>query len=421
LALQGIWLYYAYQNENTKIQDHINNSLLMAIEKEMDDRFSFIEEQKITDTDKEESPDLAYVYKYDEVKGNLISQQSDFIQQILFYEKVFFDLTKVDSIYVTLLHKKNIHVRYQLNYVDSLGNTIKSSGEDIDKGFNTIAVPIVNGTKTEAVVKISPPTIFQSMIRILLVSILIFFFIIACLIYEVRIFLTQCHLDQLRKNFIHALSHDMKTPLATIHSVLIQLNNTSLDLIMKNKFNAIATEQTLNLQDIVNRILTIAYIDQKQLALNKQAIDLPQMMHSLIDKFMVRNEKNIIFSEKYDLKENQIYADSFYLKNAISNLIDNAIKYSGNSVKIDIQCTMEDKQIYIRIKDNGLGVSEKDRQKIFDRFERGTEIERKQVSGFGLGLNYVKRVIEAHGGVIALVSTEGIGSEFVITIPMHLC
>jgi two-component system phosphate regulon sensor histidine kinase PhoR len=422
LALQGIWLYYAYQNENTKIQAILNNSLSMAVEKEMDSRFSFIEGKEMTDTGKEWSPDLAYAYKYDETKGNLISQQYDFIQRILFYEKVFFDLSKVDSIYAAYLHRNNIHVRYQLNYMDSLGNIIESKEENIDKGFNTIAVPIVGGTKIEAVVKIPTPAIFQSMFKILIVSILIFFFIIACLIYQVRIFLTQFHLDQLRKNFIHALSHDMKTPLATIHSILVELNNNSLNLNMKSKFNAIAREQTLNLQSIVNRILTIAYIDHKRLTLNKQAVDLPQMIQSLIDKFMVRNEKDIQFSEKYDLKDKQVYADPFYLKNAISNLIDNAIKYSGSVVKIDIECIAKDKLICIHVKDNGLGIPKKDQQKIFDCFERGAEIKRKQISGFGLGLNYVKHVIEAHGGVITLVnSKEEVGSEFIIVIPIHLC
>ncbi|MDR1631579.1 MAG: HAMP domain-containing histidine kinase [Dysgonamonadaceae bacterium] len=384
----------------------------------MDGRFFFVEAEKCSECPN----DLTYEYKYDENKGDLISQQFDFIQQILFYEGVFFNLTKVDSIYAASLHENNIHVQYRLNYTDSLGNNIKSRGANIDKGFQTTIIPIVNGTTAGAIVKISSPAIFQSMLKILIVSILIFFFIIACMIYEVKVFLTQRQLYQLWNNFVHALSHDMKTPLATIHSVLVQLDNGSLDVHpeMKNKFSVIAIEQTLNLQSIVNQILTVAYINQKQLVLNKQEINLPEMIHSLIDKFTVVKEKDITFYEKYDLKEKPVYADHFYLENAISNLIDNAIKYSGNAVKINIECTAGDKQIYIDIKDNGFGISKNDQQKIFDCFERGVEIKRKRISGFGLGLNYVKCVIEAHGGAIALVSREGVGSEFTITIPTYL-
>jgi two-component system phosphate regulon sensor histidine kinase PhoR len=419
-ALQGIWLYYAYQNETLKIQDALNKSLLKAVEKEMDERFCFVQGENVNNSSPGSS-DIAFEYKKDENYGNLISQQFDFIQQILFYEKAFFNLSKVDSIYIAYLHENNIPIQYRLNYMDSLGNIIETTGENIDKGLNTNIIPIVNGTKVSAIVKISPPTIFQSMLGILIVSILIFLFIIVCLFYEVNAFLTQHHLDKLRKNFVQTLSHDMKTPLATIHSVLVQLNNGSLDTQpeMKSKFNAIATEQTLNLQATVSQILTTAFIDQKQLTLNKQEIDLPQLIHSLVEKFTVRKEKNIEFSEKYDLKDTIIHADSFYMENAISNLIDNAIKYSGNSVKIDIGCTAGDKQIHIHIKDNGSGISKKDQQKIFDPFERGAEIKRKRINGFGLGLNNVKHIIEAHGGAVALVSQEGVGSEFVITIPIY--
>jgi two-component system phosphate regulon sensor histidine kinase PhoR len=419
LALQGVWLYYAYQNENVKIRNILNESLSQSVDDEMDRRFSSVKRENT----KDDNSCFELSYQYNEDKGNLISQQFDFIQQILFYEGAYFDLTKIDSIYDTHLRKNNINVQYRLNYMDSLGNSIESSGENIDEGFNTITVPIVDGNKVGAIVKISPPAIFQSMLGILIVSVLIFLFIIACLIYEVKIFLTQHHLNQMLKNFIQTLSHDMKTPLATIHSVLAQLHNGSLDTHpeMKNKFTTIATEQTLNLQAIVNQILTISHIDKKQPAINKQEIDLPQIIRSLIDKFMVRKEKNIEFFEKYDLKDNPVYADPFHLENAISNLIDNAIKYSGNAVKINIECTKRDKQIYIHIKDNGLGISEIDQQKIFDRFERGAEIKRKLISGFGLGLSYVKYIIEAHGGVVALVSREDVGSEFIITIPTHLC
>jgi two-component system phosphate regulon sensor histidine kinase PhoR len=419
-ALQGIWLYYAYRNETLKIQDVLNKSLLKAVEKEMDERFCFLQEEQVNHYPPGSS-DIAFEYKKDENYGNLISQQFDFIQQILFYEKAFFNLSKVDSIYIAHLHENNIPVQYRLNYTDSLENIIETIGENIDEGLNTNMISIVNGTKVTAIVKIPPPTILQSMLGILIVSILIFLFIIACLFYEVNAFSTQHHLDKLRKNFVQTLSHDMKTPLATIHSVLVQLNNGSLDTQpeTKSRFNAIATEQTLNLQAIANQILTTAFIDHKRLILNKQEVDLSQLIHSLVEKFMIRKEKNIEFSEKYDLKDTLIHADPFYLGNAISNLIDNAIKYSGNAVKIDIECTVGDKQIYIHIRDNGLGISKKDRQKIFDPFERGAEIKRKWINGFGLGLNNVKHLIKAHGGAVALVSQEGVGSEFVITIPIY--
>ena len=416
-ALQGVWLYYTYRSESIKIQGILNETLSKSIEEEINSRCYFIGKGKII----YESPEKTYEYKYDENKGTFISQQFDFIQQILLHEGDSFNLARVDSIYAASLHEHDIHVQYCLHYTDSIGNVIASCGANIDHGFHTIVVPVVNGTKAGAIVEIPPPAVFRSMLGILTVSILIFLFIIACMIYEVKVFLTQRQLHQLRNDFVHALSHDMKTPLATIHSVLVQLQNGSLDAHpeKKREFGAIAVEQTLNIQSIVEQILTVAYMDRKQLDLDKQEINLPEIIRSLIDKFRVRKEKNIEFYEKYDLKEKPVYADPFYLKNAISNLIDNAIKYSGDAVKISIECTAENKWIYISIKDNGFGISKKDQQKIFVRFERGAEIKRKRISGFGLGLNYVKCVIEAHGGTVASVSREGVGSEFTVTIPVH--
>jgi len=420
--LQGTWLYYVYRRETINIQNVLNKSLLNAVTGEMSERFSLIEKKQMGNSYSSSPSDMVFEYKKDEADGDFVSQQSNFIQQILLYENVRFNLSKVDSIFSANLRSRNIHVQYQLNYMDSLGNNIESRGVNINKGFSTNSIHIVNGTKVGAIAKISPPVILRSMLRILIVSILIFFFIIACLIYQVNIFLTQNHLHQLRKDLIRTLSHDMKTPLASIHSVLVQLNNGSLDAQpeMKSKFTTIATDQTINLQSIIDQILTVSHADHKQLTLNKQAFDLPQTIHSLIDKFMVRKEKDIEFSEKYDLKDNLIYADSFYLGNAISNLIDNAIKYSGKSVKIDIQCTEEGGQISIHVKDNGFGISEEDQQKIYKPFERGAEIKRQRISGFGLGLSYVKYVIEAHEGTVTLVSKKGAGSEFIITIPTYL-
>ena len=107
-------------------------------------------------------------------------------------------------------------------------------------------------------------------------------------------------------------------------------------------------------------------------------------------------------------------ADATLLSNAVSNLIDNAVKYSGNSVTINIRCEQKDNNVFLHIKDNGYVMSEKDQAKVFTMFERGKAVVRQQARGFGLGLGYVKSVVEAHGGAVHLFSKEGEGSEFVL-------
>jgi two-component system phosphate regulon sensor histidine kinase PhoR len=419
LGLQSVWLYNTYQLTLTEIKHFINNSFVESMEKELNYRFLMA-----GNINSSEGLEIAsFEYNNDEIDDIGVNSLMFHSAQLFTFEMGLpFDLIYLDSLYSSILQQNHLPLKHQLIYTDSLGTTIESIGKKIENGFKTNSISIINGNKVQANVQITVPSVFRNMLEILIASALLFLLIIGCLIYEIKMFLTQHHLIQLRDNFSNALTHDMKTPLSTIYSILDISNKGALDSNpeMRIKFNTIATEQILNLQAIINRILTLAYIDKKQLNLDKQRLDLPKMIESLIDKFMIKGGKTIYFSKKFNLKNVEIYADPFYIENAISNLLDNAIKYSDESIKIDIECTAGDKQVYIKVKDNGFGISSDDQLKIFERFERGAEIKRKQVSGFGLGLNYVKRVIEAHGGAIALSSREGIGSEFIITIPIEL-
>ncbi|MDR2804497.1 MAG: HAMP domain-containing histidine kinase [Dysgonamonadaceae bacterium] len=420
LALQAVWLYNTYQLHLTEIKDATNKIFIEALEKEMELRFIEMD-KKIRELPK--GTDTVLVRFDTSVEEDGIMSFYFFSTQMALDAQHFpFDLSCLDSIYSSLLNKENYPVQYQLIYTDSTNTVIETAGVDGTKGFKTEVIPIVNGTKIQAVIKIATPVVFKNMITVLILSVLMFIFIIVCLIYEAHIYQNQKYLAHLRENFTQALTHDLKTPLATIHSVLVQLNKGALDKApeMKAKFTEIAIEQSINLQAMVNQILTVAYIDKKEVLLTKEEIDLEKIIQSLMDKFGVNDRKTIEFNLQYDLKDGIVYADKLYLTNVISNLIDNAIKYSGNSVRIDIECKVVNDQIHIKVKDNGFGISKIDQQKIFQKFERGAEIKRNSISGFGLGLNYVKRIIEAHGGAVALSSKEGEGSEFTITVPVVL-
>ena len=140
----------------------------------------------------------------------------------------------------------------------------------------------------------------------------------------------------------------------------------------------------------------------------------------MVDKFSLQAKKPVSFKINIDLESTHIIADPVYLPNAVSNLIDNAIKYSGDSVTVDIYCHSSNNQLFIEVSDNGFGISEKDREKIFEKFERGAAVGRRGAKGFGLGLNYVKQVMNAHGGTVSLSSLEGEGSKFVLYMPLKV-
>ena len=419
-SLQAFWLYHTYQLHLGSIKESVNSIFYQTIEEELNQRFIELE-KKLKENLLDASIRIdSFKIGYNGIENeSVVSQQVTMVRQIMGAYNIHFNIIRVDSIFHSQLQSNQYPFRYQINYTDSAGKILKIAGQIIDKGFKTDVLPIINEEKAYAVVNIPAPVVFKNMAAILIASILIIFFIIACLIYGMKIFLDQHHLIQLRENFTNALTHDMKTPLATIRSVLVQLEkgtiNNNPD--MRQKFSTIAIEQTVNLQTMVNRILTLAYIEKKQLSLHKQSVDLPTMIQSLIDKFTVKPGKVIEFQTNFDLKDSIVFADPFYLENAISNLIDNAIKYSGDSVKIEVECTVRENRIYIRVRDTGFGISSNDQLKIFKRFERGAEIKRNRITGFGIGLNYVQQVVEAQGGTVTVLSEEGVGSEFIITLP----
>ena len=422
LGLQFAWLYNTYQLEKEKTQQTINETFINAAKQELSDRLDMLE--SIYKSQGVDSLSFSgYTMPMDSGFLNK-TFSAEFIALQYFLDKELslpLNIHALDSIYTSFLQEENIQVNYNIVYLDSLGQTIKETSPGISNGYKTEEVPIVTYQMVQAVNVLSIPAVFRNMGGILLLSAIMVCLIIACLIYATRMLITQQHLSKLRDNFVFALTHDMKTPLGTIHAVLDQSAKGILDNHpeMKAKFTQIAIEQTLNMQALVNQILTVAYIEQNKLSLHKQPVDLPVLIQSLEDKFSVEKEKKIKFSTRYELNDGTLYADPFYLSNAISNLIDNSIKYSVDRVDIDIYASGKGNQVYIHVKDNASGISEQDQKKIFNRFERGGAIKRKSASGFGIGLSYVKSVVEAHDGGITLSSKEGLGSEFVITLPFN--
>lgn len=425
---QALWLNYAYHITLRNIQETINSTFSEAIEKELSLRFIYMEKENIKQKDMEDDifeDSNMYIFNPDLNKienEGIISEHSLMIQKIMDIAGIPLSLSTADSIFKDMLSTQKKENKFQISYYDSSDNILSTSGSKIDKGFHICKIPIVDGNYVQAIVSINPPNVFAHMLGILIVSIILFLFITITLGYEVKSYLNQQKINQIREDFTFTITHEMKTPLASIHAVLDQINKGLLDKNpdMREKFSQIAIEQVLNMQTLVNQILACAYIEKKQLSLNKQSVDLSIMIQSLIDKFSVKKEKDIQFSTQFEMKDVIPYIDPFYFSNAISNLIDNAVKYSGDSVEIKIRCIAREKHIFIIIKDNGHGISQEDQEKIFERFERGAEIKRKSATGFGLGLNYVKKVVEAHGGIITLSSREKKGSEFTIALPILL-
>ena len=256
---------------------------------------------------------------------------------------------------------------------------------------------------------------------LIIATVVILIFVIGCIIYQVRIIHHINRISQIREDFSYAMVHDMKTPLSSILTALNFLQGGKLDnkSDMKEKFFNIAKDEADHLLALTNKILTISKLENNKLEMNCEMVMLKPLFLKISDKFMAKSPNQLLLNWP---RLSSIIYDAEYMEEVFSNMIDNSIKYSKDRVDVKISSSENSKYSILKIQDNGLGINEKDMLKVFDKYERAYTGRRNKVkvAGFGLGLNFVQQVIEAHKGKIIVNSVEGEFTEFIIYLPLIL-
>ena len=236
---------------------------------------------------------------------------------------------------------------------------------------------------------------------------------------QVGIIRRQDKLAQMREDFSYAMIHDMKSPLTTLLIGLRTLRSGRLDdkPEKKERHFEVLEQEAGHLLELTNRVLTLSKLESGRLILDLDEVELPPLVESLTRTFEAKATKPVRFHT--DLQAEIVYADKEYLKEALSNLIDNALKYSKpEGVEVTVASIRKNGYIHIRVRDNGIGIPLSAQRTIFDKFERVLpKGEGKKVSGFGLGLNYVMNVVREHGGYVGVESMPGRYSEFTVSLP----
>tara|TARA_Y100001933_G_scaffold56130_1_gene55681 strand:- start:4056 stop:5390 length:1335 start_codon:yes stop_codon:yes gene_type:complete len=283
--------------------------------------------------------------------------------------------------------------------------TIKNDGHYFTVFFPNIrAEPIVP-------VKFISPWIYIGII-VLLVA---FFFM-----YSLVIIFRQKKLSEVKNDFINNMTHELKTPISTISlssEMLLQGGQNSADKV--KKYAGIIYDENKRLEQQVERVLNVAKLDKNELVLNKEKVDLRELLTQLKENFEAfQTEKTSQLKLNLSTTSHILLADRVHLTNVFYNLMDNAVKYSEGDIQISIKTEVSPQYITIDFSDKGIGISKDHQKAIFDKFFRVPTGNVHNVKGFGLGLYYVQLIVAGHNGKISVKSNIGEGTTFTLRFPL---
>jgi len=265
--------------------------------------------------------------------------------------------------------------------------------------------------------------VWASLRWIIIVAAVFMIIIIAAFYVTVRSLLNQKKLSEIKSDFINNMTHEFKTPLATISLAVDAIRNEKVrnNPEKMNYFSGIIKEENIRMNKHVETILQAALMEKQELELKREETHLHDMLDQVLDNYQLQlQSKNGQVIKHYNAKNDLASVDPVHFSNLLSNLIDNAIKYSKETIELKISTHSTNKHLIMRVEDNGIGMSKETVKRVFEKFYRAHTGNLHNVKGFGLGMSYVKTVIDAHKGKIRVESTVGKGSAFTIEMPLSL-
>jgi signal transduction histidine kinase len=345
------------------------------------------------------------------------------------FHKTIRNIVLLDSIENDTIFKENKTIPYRL-----LGDKFDHNGEHqiSNSLWNTdrSGIVIVNGEKRKFSYGLNFETqdyinidgwqriILSNMSLLLIMSVIIFAFVIGLLYYSIKNLITQKKIADIKTDFVNNITHELKTPLATLSLATKILKKESAIVASKTANATVNTieRQNKRLQNLIDQVLNNS-LGYREIQLKKEKVILNDYLNTILDDFLISvNEGEVIINRNIVANNEVVSIDKFFFTTALYNVLENAIKYSDESVIINFTATSSD-VFKIAIRDNGIGVSPENHKLIFDKFFREGNKEIHNVKGLGLGLYYTSQIVKAHNGTIQVSSVKEEGAEFVIEIP----
>ena len=317
--------------------------------------------------------------------------------------------------------------KYQVNFGNEINASEGASIKNLER--TTYQINLFNEDDQEAVgsLRVFFPKkatfLLSSVIGALLSSILLTGLILFCFIYTIKVILTQKKVSIMKTDFINNMTHEFKTPIATISLAADSIGNPKIiskpNLI--ERYARIIKEENSRMLSQVEKVLQIAGLDKKDFQLKVAEVDVNELVSTAMELAILKvSQRRGTITAKLMAKQGVIEGDENHISNLLHNLLDNANKYSPEAPQIHIETLDVDRGIEIKISDKGIGMSKEDTRRIFEKFYRVSTGNLHDVKGFGLGLSYVKAIVDAHKGRVNVHSFLGQGSTFTVFFPHKL-
>ena len=337
--------------------------------------------------------------------------------------------TILDSLLKRELASKAITTSFEYGILNSRNELLISSKPELDQEIqlsniktNLFPNDIIDNPHT---LKLFFPNrvgfLLKNMWVMLVVSILLIIAIISSFLFALRTIFHQKKLSEIKNDFINNMTHELKTPIATIslaHEALLD-PDMSANQKITSRYIGIIGEENKRLGTLVQNVLQHAVLDKGEFNLKLEQINFHDIIEDVVSKIDLQVKgKGGNITVNLDAEKSTFDADIIHLTNVVYNLMDNAVKYSKNEPEIYVKTRNSENNIHLIVKDNGLGIKKEDQKRIFDQLYRVPTGNVHDVKGFGLGLNYVKIIVEKHGGSVKVESQLNKGSTFEIILPL---
>ncbi|MFV5693597.1 sensor histidine kinase [Flavobacterium sp. LT1R49] len=325
------------------------------------------------------------------------------------------------------LEEYGVNTKFEFGiYSNNLATKIKSNNFKYDKEA-TYSIPILTDNEGNSKYQLlvtfphKKKFLLSELVSITILSIIFTLIIIIAYSSALNQLIRQRHISEIKTDFINNMTHEFKTPIATINLALDAIKNPKIidDKEKVFRYLQMIRDENKRMHAQVENVLRISKLEKKELDINKDSNNIQDIINDAIEHVnLILEDRHGSIRSHFDASRTTVLINDVHFTNVLVNILENAIKYSPNVPEIDVYTENVKDMVIIKVKDNGLGMSKVAQKRIFEKFYREHTGDIHNVKGHGLGLAYVKRIVEDHNGQVYVESEKGKGSTFIIKLPL---